>query len=179
MGLSLVNLEEARRYMLEEIEMDVAKDIIYISARLNPHGVAAYLPLFREAVQNHDDVWLAQELRFGGMFNPAYQRQNHKTGKISMVTMPVNAPESLAEGEFNRFYIRGLSRHAIEQGILALRIYRARASMHPRPESEARIGALVKPIDLLNDLRTHIGDDTALGVPGGVNSGLSVKIPSV
>jgi len=178
MGLNLVNLNEARQFMLDEIEYDITTNgKIYISTRLNPRGTAAYTGLFKEAVQNHNDVWLAEQLRSGDMFNPSYSRQNHKTGKVSMVTMPSNAPDSLAEGETNRFYIRGLSRYAIDKGIESLEIYRARASMNPRPESEARIGARVKPADLLADLRAHIGDDTALGVPGGVNSGLSVKLP--
>src|SRR5258706_13055950 len=119
MGLNLLNLTaDVRQFMLDEIEYDITTNgKIYISTRLNSRGTAAYTGLFKETVQNHDDVWLAQQLRSEDMFNPSYSRQNRKTGNVSMVTMPVNAPESLAEGETNRFYIRGLSRYAIAEGI--------------------------------------------------------------
>ena len=52
----------------------------------------------------------------------------------------VNAAELIAEGEFNRFYLRALCLAALSQDIPVLVINRARHSDHPRPESEAQIG---------------------------------------
>ena len=177
MGLSLANLDEkTRRFMLEEFEYDVVNDQLYISPRLNPEGRSAYLGLFKEAAETQDDSWLAQQLRFGGMMNPMEQRRKPKGGYI-MVRVPVTAPDTLAEGEFNRFYIRGLCRRAIEEGIAALEIYRAKPVMQPRPDSQAKIGTKIDAKALLNDLRTNIGVDTALGLPPGPNSGLSIKLP--
>lgn len=43
-----------------------------------------------------------------------------------MVKVPVTAPETLSEGEFNRFYARGLCRVAISLGIAAVQVYRAK-----------------------------------------------------
>ncbi len=91
--------------------------------------------------------------------------------------MPVTAPETLAEGEFNRFYARGLCRRAMAQGIESLLVYRAKEVVNPRPESVALIGKSLPVKQLLEDLRANIGTDTALGLPPGPNSGLSVKLP--
>ena len=89
--------------------------------------------------------------------------------------MPWNAAQTLAEGEFNRFYIRAVRRATLEDGGETVEVYRAKAVADPRPDSEAKIGALVNAAVLLADLRQNIGIDTALGLPNGPNSGLSVR----
>ena len=89
-----------------------------------------------------------------------------------------NAAEVLGEGEFNRYYIRGLARRAIEDDISTLVVYRAKPARNPRPESEALVETALAPQELLEDLRAHPGDELpALGVPSGPNSGLSVRLP--
>ena len=89
-----------------------------------------------------------------------------------------NAAEVLAESEFNRYYIRGLARRAIEDDIPELVVYRAKSARNPRPESEARVEMALSPKELLDDLRAHPGDELpALGIPSGPNSGLSVRLP--
>jgi hypothetical protein len=91
--------------------------------------------------------------------------------------VPATAPETLAEGEFNRFYIRGLCVRALAEGITELVIYRAKQVENPRSESTAKIGLKISAQALLTDLRANPGVDTALGLPPGPNSGLSVKLP--
>jgi hypothetical protein len=91
--------------------------------------------------------------------------------------MRVNAHEMLAEGEFNRFYIRAICLRAIEDGVPEVIVYRAKPVEHARAESEQKIGKGVAPEALLRDLRAHPGIDTALGLPQGPNSGLSVYLP--
>ena len=92
--------------------------------------------------------------------------------------MPCNAQTTLAEGEFNRFYIRGLCRRAIEERVPQLEIVRAKDVYMPRALSQKRIGALVEPGCLLLDLRTHVGAPPVHGVALW-GSGLSVRIPRV
>ena len=175
--MDLANLDErTRRLMLGEIELDIANGNLYISPRLSTGGADEYPTLLREAAESHDDDWLAVQLRSRGAFNATYQRRK-PTGGYSIASMPSNAPETLAEGEFNRFYMRGLCLRAIEDGVAELEVYRARESSHPRWESEALIGTRIDPARLLDDLRTHTGVDTALGLPPGPNSGLSVRLP--
>jgi hypothetical protein len=175
--LELLNLDEqTRQFMLEEIERDIAIDKLYLSPRLSDRGLADYPNLIREAARGYDDNWLAENLRGNGRLNAKEQRRT-KNG-VSMVSVPVTAPETLSEGEFNRFYARGLCRVAISLGVTALQVYRAKAVMVARSASEAIIGSNIDPQALLEDLRVHQGVDTALGLPPGPNSGLSVKLPN-
>jgi len=172
--LNLTNLSEARSAMLDELESDIRAGTLYLSARFNDHGRALYPELLREAIRSHDDSWLADRLRAEGCFEATETRQTKK-GPVQ-ASVPVTAAETLAEGEFNRFYARGLCRLAIERRLPSLTIYRAKAVSSPRPESEAMIGTTIDPSALLRDLRTHPGMDTSLRLPPGPNSGLSVRL---
>jgi hypothetical protein len=91
--------------------------------------------------------------------------------------MRVNAHEMLAEGEFNRFYIRAVCLRAIKEGTSEVIVYRAKIVEHARAESEQKIGQRIAAETLLRDLRAHPGIDTALGLPPGPNSGLSAQLP--
>ena len=91
--------------------------------------------------------------------------------------MRSNAHEMLAEGEFNRFYIRALCARAIEDGLSGVIVFRAKAVQNARSASEQMLGQTMPAAALLSDLRNSPGVDTALGLPPGPNSGLSVRLP--
>ena len=174
--LNLVNLDaETWARMLEEAQADEAQGTLYLSPRLSGTGTARYPAMLREAIETGTDVTLAQELAGPGILNE-YEERNTKKGTIQAL-VPVTAPETLAEGEFNRFYARGLCRRALADGFDAVEVYRAKAVANPRQESQAMLGARVGAAALLDDLRTHQGVEPALGLPPGPNSGLSVKLP--
>lgn len=166
--------ERTRQLMLEEVEFDASESVLYVSPRLNPSGQQGYEQLLKEAIREYDDAWLTEELRSGDYFNPSLQRQTQKG--TSTQKMPKNAPDTLAEGEFNRFYIRGLCRRAIEEGTPEVEVYRGRESSRPRSESEALIGKRLSANALLEDLRLSVGVTPAL-LPPGPNSGLTVRLP--
>lgn len=177
MTLNLTNLDAAtRKFIEEEIAFDIAAKRLYIGKYLSPQGIADYPGLLTTAGERHDDTWLAAQLRTGARLLSMVPRRT-PSGGTTTAAVPSNAHEMLAEGEFNRFYIRGLCRRAIAEKIPHLVIYRAKAVNNPRPESEARVGATVEPQKLLDDLRANLGVDTALGVPAGPNSGLSARLP--
>lgn len=177
MSLKLENLDDrTRSLMMKEIELDASAGIIYFSPRLNDLGQHEYLALLREAISFKDDLWLAEQIRKKNMLRSHEQRRKPKGG-YSVALVPVTAAETLAEGEFNRYCIRALCVRAIEEGISSLEVYRAKQVMNARSESKRLIGQLVDPKRLLEDLRSNVGIDTALGLPPGPNSGLSVRIP--
>jgi hypothetical protein len=162
--------------MLEEIEQDISAGKLYCSPRLSPAGKQLYPELLRNAARSGTDDSLASELRAPGRLNATEERRK-PTGGTTTAKVPITAPETLAEGEFNRFYARGLCRRAMAEGIESLVVYRAKEVVNPRPESVALIGKSLSGKQLLEDLRANIGTDTALGLPPGPNSGLSVKLP--
>jgi hypothetical protein len=177
MPLTLFNLDNLTRMaMTAEIDADVLNRTLYFSPRLSSIGRRDYPRLLREAAIAHDDEWMAQQLCFGNCLNRTEERKTPK-GRYVTVRVPVTAAQTLAEGEFNRFYIRGLCVRALAAGVAQLIIYRAKAVEHPRPDSETKLGSAINAAVLLDDLRTHTGVDTVLGLPPGPNSGLSVRQP--
>ena len=177
MPLQLLSLDDRiRAFMLSEIALDEERQNLYISKRLTTFGADAYPAMLKDVVRSGADADLAQRLRTHGCFAETETRQL-KGGKITVARIPVTAPETFAEGEFNRFYLRAICRAAIEDGVPEVEVYRARHSENPRPESEALVGKALPAITLLRDLRQNTGVDTCLGLPPGPNSGLSARLP--
>jgi hypothetical protein len=162
--------------MLDEIDRDVQEGTLFVSPRLSNTGQQNYLTLLREAVRAHDDPWLADELHSRGRMQRTESRAR-PSGGYTTVRVPRTAADTVAEGEFNHYYVRALCRRALEDGIPALVVYRAKEVRRPRPESEWMIGKHMDPRLLLEDLRAHQGMEPALGLPSGPNSGLSVRLP--
>jgi hypothetical protein len=107
MGLRLQNLdEETRQVMLSEIDLDITANSLYISPRLSAKGNADYPDLLKMAVRSGTDLTLCGALARPGILNE-YKIRRTKNG-TTQAKVPVTAPETLSEGEFNRFYIRSL-----------------------------------------------------------------------
>jgi len=177
MVLNYENLDEqTRQFMLQEVELDVSRGKLYISPRLNEQGVKHYESLLKEAIQGYEDTWLANELLYRDYMRTHEQRRK-PSGGFTTAKVPVNAPDTLAEGEFNRFYVRGLCARAIQNGMAEVEVYRGKQVRQPRPQSEALIGKRIPAQSLLEDLRQSLGVEPALGLPSGPNSGLTVRLP--
>jgi hypothetical protein len=177
MSLFLANLDAPTRTLIaSEIDADIANRNLYFGRRFSAAGERDYPQLIKDTALAHDDDWLAQQLRAGGRLNATEEKRKPNVG-FTTARVPVTAAETFAEGEFNRFYIRGLCRRAIAEGVPRLVIYRAKAVANPRQDSEAKIGQMIDPAKLLADLRANPGVDTAFGLPNGPNSGLSVRLP--
>jgi len=170
MALALENLDKStREHMLAELDRDEqTSGEPYISLRLSPAGTEAYPQLLRDAIASGDDSTLETALSAPGLFNA---EEAYGPGKAKTRKMNVRAPQILAEGEFNRFFIRGLCALLCT----SVEVFRARESSWARPESEALIGNRIDATELLEDLRQHVGEAPSL-LPD-VNSGLSVRLP--
>lgn len=166
--------QNVRGFMVQELERDQQAGTVYISPRLTQAGATAWPALLREALEQHDDAWLAAQLRQRGFIAQEEQRRKPKGG-FTTAKVPHTAPDTLAEGEFNRFYARGLCAAVLIVGGAEVEAYRGRAVEAPRAESEAMIGRRLPAHSLLNDLRTAQGVEPALGLPPGPNSGLTIR----
>lgn len=174
MRFDFKNLDEVtRKLMLDEVKRDIANNQLYFSRRFNETGEKFYPEILRKALTSGDEQSLANDLKENNCFKTHEERKT-KTG-VTQAKIPETAHTTFAESEFNRFYIRALCVRAIEAK-QPLIVYRARHSDNPRQESEKIIGSEINPNKLLDDLRSSIGVDTALGLPPGPNSGLTVKL---
>ena len=64
MGLEYKNLyERTRKFMVEEIERDIAKNALFLSDNLNPQGKIDYPNLIRNAAMSGSDVTLAEDIK--------------------------------------------------------------------------------------------------------------------
>lgn len=177
MSFHFLDLDERTRTLMAlEFEDDLTNQRVYMSDRLNPQGHHQYPDLLRTALTTHTPEWLAAQLRAEPLFKHSEPRRT-PSGGMTTAQIPFTAADTLAEGEFNRYYMRAICRRALEDGISQVQVYRAKAVQHARSASQAKIGHLMTPDQLLNDLRMHQGTDTALGLPPGPNSGLSVRLP--
>jgi len=160
--------------MLQELDSDIEFGRLYNSDRLSSYGLQGWSGALRGAIEVGSDETLVRWLEQPGRLN-SHEPRNTKNG-TSMVKVPITAPQTLAEGEFNRFYMRGVCLRAKEEGKKTVTAYRAKQVAAPRAESRAIEGKLFEAEELLKDLRSNIGTDTALGLPPGPNSGMSVKL---
>jgi hypothetical protein len=176
MGFQFLNLDSSmRKLMVAEIDRDIAAGTLYISENLNQHGVISYPQLLKDAASAGTDDTLAIEIR--SLLNTHEKPRRLKSGGFTKPPMMrSNAHEMLAEGEFNRFYIRAVCFRALQNNAATVEIYRAKTVEHPRTESISKVGTRIDAQGVLNDLRAHPGVDTALGLPPGPNSGLSAKL---
>jgi hypothetical protein len=176
MGIQYQNLDaKTREFMLKEIELDCASRKLYISPRLNSSGRNTWEALLKEAALHYNDDWLADALRSNSCLS-SHELRTSKGGKTTSCQVPITAPDTLSEGEFNRFYCRGLCSRAISEGTKEVEIYRGKQVMNSRWESEQKIGNKLDPSALLADLRVSQGLEPALGIPPGPNSGLTIKL---
>lgn len=174
MAMNYVDLSEiVRGFMVEEVELD--GDDLYAGTIFNAAGVAAWKGLLLEACRTGTDTTLAAAIKAKAYLLSKYPRQS-KNG-ISMISVPYNAHETIADSNFSRFYLRGVCRHAIEIGVVHLIGYRAKPVDTPRAGSEEKIGARFHAAEMLADLRATMSGNPVLGMPPGVGSGILARLP--
>ncbi len=160
------NEPRVRALMVEEIEHDLANDRFVVHERLNDAGRELWPQLLLEAARERTDAWLANQLRANDLL-----REHDRGGR----RMPINAAETVAEGDFNHYYCRAVCRLGQERGVPVV-VYRAKNVAEPREQSEILRGQQLAPDVLLLDLRASVGKVSLTGVPGGPNSGISLSL---
>jgi hypothetical protein len=176
MPLEYANLDHVtRRAMLGEMDADIASGAIHLSSWLRPSAAAEYQRLLRDALRYYDDLWL--EERIAPLLVEVEKRRTSK-GDVSTARLPDGAARVLAERDFNLYYMRGVARRAIAEGLPDVEVYRARLSLEPRADSSALEGAHIPAKELLSDLRAPASISQASPRLGRPNSGLSVRLPT-
>lgn len=172
---NFVNLDEkTRENMLEAISEAEISGNIYFSTRFNDAGYKQWLSLLKEAAKEQNERWLAYQLEAKGLMK-GFEGAMTPSGGYTVKHTPDTAAETMAEGQFNRFYSLSLCKRARTEGISQLEIYRAKASNAPRRQSETLIGTKISIVDVEAQLvKTADSFQSSLVKP---NSGISVKLP--
>lgn len=165
--------DETRKLMTEEVAIAVANNEIYFSARFNAIGSGSWVAWLTEASQSHDEHWLAYQIEASGGMKD-FEGRAKPTGGYTVSHVPNTAAETMAEGQFNRFYIAAVCRRALEACQSHVTIYRACHRGEPRPESRALEGTTTDAQTLLKQVRSKQASfGCAMLKP---NSGLSVQL---
>ena len=141
-----------RVLMCEEIATAEQSNNIYESTRFNETGRKIWVELIQKAAQEHDEHWLAYQLELVGAMKDLETKAKPKGG-YTIAHVPDIATETLADGQFNRFYMAAICRRALEDGKSNVSIYRAKQRIDPRPESRILEGKFREAKALLQELR--------------------------
>jgi hypothetical protein len=103
MGLNYVNLDDrTRSCMIAECALGP----LYESPRMHGQGKAAWPAVFEEAITKHNDDWLAGQIIVRRMLSNQEQYKA-KNGQTSWRNVNIEfSAQILAQGEFNRYYLR-------------------------------------------------------------------------
>ncbi|WP_193608643.1 hypothetical protein [Nocardioides lijunqiniae] len=179
MALNMTHLHDAskdsvREWMIRELDEDLDRGAVYRSKYQTAYGQQSWPYLLREALIAGTDDTLVHALEDPSFWLTEYEKRR-PSGGTTFARVPVTAAETLAQGEFSRYYLRAVCAVAQEQDREVV-VVRLREVARPRTGSEQKIGIRLDPLVLLDDLRQNIGIDTLLGIPAGPNSGLGVEI---
>jgi hypothetical protein len=162
-----------RRYALAELDADLANDKFHISERLRPTAIREYEHFFREAIRYYDDRWLEEHV---SDLLVDFEHRRTRSGGQTTAKIPQMAARMLAEGDFNRYYMRGVALRAIEEGREVVEAYRARLSVEPRRESAELEGHRLPAREVLEYLRGQPSENPGVMALGKTNSGLSIRL---
>lgn len=164
---------DARTRNLMSTEINAARDTgaLYFSQRFNEIGHEGWPGWLLIASQEYDEHWLAYQLENMGAMKHFESRAKPKGG-YTMAHVPDTAAETLADGQFNRYYIAAVCQRAAEDGVVTVTIHRAKDRWEPRAESIALEGTQCEAKSLLLEVRSReLSLKCALLKP---NSGLSI-----
>lgn len=163
--------ERTRRLMIEEIELGHQEGQLYYSARFNDIGAQNWLNWLKTAATQFNEHWLSYQIEAAGAMKHLETRVK-PLGGYSIAHVPDTAAETIADGQFNRYYMAAICRRTIEDNKGNVIAYRAKQRRIPRPESIALEGAQYNAESLLKELRSKANSlKCSLLRP---NSGLSI-----
>ena len=163
---------KTRSLMSEEIALAENTGQLYFSTRFTEAGHQAWPTLLANAAKHDDEHRLAYELEVGG-FMKGFEGKSTPSGGYTVAHVPDTAAETLADGQFTRFYIAAVCQRALEEGVSEVTVYRGKLRGQPRAESRALEGQMMDAAALLEQVRSKQGSFACpLLKP---NSGLAVE----
>lgn len=146
---------------------------------LTDSGIAAFERAMPQAIAEHDDDWLAQEMGHPQYWLEKAVRRTQKGGTTLVDYDKDDALRRLTSGEFNIAYVRGLASVLIERGQSECLVYRAGAAAEPRDGyCTALEDQRVQLAQILADHRRNyfpVRDPDARPIPSGPNCHHSIR----
>lgn len=125
MAMHFEELDDVTRgYMLRELEAELASSNPYVGKNLSAEGRGAFSRLMREAINTGNEVTLADALTRAGLWKAKETYERNGIVRERRINVR-QAAERLALTEFNTWYVRGLARRLLDEGVSHCQAYRA------------------------------------------------------
>lgn len=160
-----------REWMLKEFRIEQEETNPYRSKEMTGLGKSKFTEIIEEAILEGNEVSLAADLVNTKFWQP-YTNYSVK-GKIRKRKVnPLDSSKRFALTEFNTWYVRGLCRKLMEEGVESCEVYRAAYASEPRPDCQDHDGKTFKVLDVYKGHRARywpIVNKTAFSIPIGPN----------
>lgn len=157
-----------RTYMLAEFEREEASGRLYRSCLLSPVGLGRFATLMSEALANGDEIALANDLADPAHWNNTDWR-SVKGKRQAYAVSPLYAAERLANLEFNTWYVRGLCKRLLDEGVAECRVCRGADIPGASPECATHDGQIYPVEAIYEGHRARYwhepGNPLALSIP--------------
>lgn len=128
---------------------------VYVGKRLNERGERTYLDALSDSLKTGTPSTLQDLLEPvpGDLWIESIIAINGRTS-----TTPYTAPATLAEGEFNRYYMRAICLRALAEGDGQVTVRRGKAVSNPRSDPSVKVKErdVLDANAVLEDIRRHL-----------------------
>ncbi len=159
-----------REYMLSEFEREQSSKTPYRSKALSVRGLGAFAMLMASAIKSGTELTLAQALGQTDFWEAEEQytragiTRNRQRNVLQSTTR-------LSLTEFSTWYVRGLAKRLIDDGIEKCQVYRGEQPKWEPGECAEHEGCIVSVQSIYDNHRARYwpepGDSTAFSIPFG------------
>jgi hypothetical protein len=115
--------DRTRQYMLSEFEKERSGANAYHSKALSAQGQAAFTALMTEAIKVGNEASLVRALEGADLWEPEEVYTRDGVTRTRRRNVPQSATR-LALTEFSTWYVRGLARRLLDEGVDKCQVYR-------------------------------------------------------
>jgi len=162
--------DQTRGYMLSEFEAEQASGNPYLSKALSPAGLEFFPDLMREAIKSGNERSLARALEREDLWKA---EETYTRGGVtrSRKRNILQSAVRLALTEFSTWYVRGLARRLLDEGIEECEVCRGEQPKWEPGECAEHEGRIVPVREIYDNHRARYwpepGDETAFSIPFG------------
>lgn len=161
---------QTRKYMIQEFEAEQANGNPYRSKALSRQGLATFPELMRSAIATGNEATLTHALDLPDFWEPMEQYTRNGIARSRKRNVTQSAGR-LALTEFSTWYVRGLTKRLLEEGVERCQVYRGEQPKWEPADCSEHEGRVV-PVQLIYDNHRarywpEPGDNTAFSIPFG------------
>ncbi len=160
--------EKTRGHMLAEFEAEEASGNPYRGERLSAQGRNIFSDLMREAIRSGSEQSLLAALSNPAFWNPSEEYERNGVVRTRRINIQ-QAAEQLSLSEFNSWYVRGLAKRLIDEGVRSCQAYRASMPKWEPGECGAHEGQVYAVEEIYRGHRARYwpkpGDPSAISIP--------------